>query len=281
MKKISSVNIIHSSTRDYKETLSWCEKVIEGNGVIVKNIVANQSQSDIKNIDSSADLILVIGGDGTMIGAIRDLSYLETPFLGVNIGKLGFLTDIDFDSISTELSKIIAGDYVSEERPLLELLTSKGIKKAAVNEIVFHSEKIAQMTSFSIYQEDNLISKHKSDGVIVSSATGSTGYLFSGGGPIIDPTLSIFAIMPMFSQSASSNPMILTADKKIKIKLESQNKSLIVVDGHLDSDIIEESHITISQKDSTYTLIHPLNYDYFEACRTKLSWGLPLVNIDE
>ena len=105
MKKISSVNIIHSSTRDYKETLSRCEKVIDENGVIVKNIVANQSQSDIKNIDSSADLILVIGGDGTMIGAIRDLSYLETPFLGVNIGKLGFLTDLQLGSLELELPK--------------------------------------------------------------------------------------------------------------------------------------------------------------------------------
>ena len=282
MKKIEKISIIHSVSRKYQGALDICVEVLKNSNVSISSISSISSNDIYKEISGEkVDLILVIGGDGTMISAIESLLNLKTPFLGINIGKLGFLTDIDFDSISTELSKIIAGEHVSEERPLLELLTSKGIKKAAVNEIVFHSEKIAQMTSFSIYQEDNLISKHKSDGVIVSSATGSTGYLFSGGGPIIDPTLSIFAIMPMFSQSASPNPMILTADKKIKIKLESQNKSLIVVDGHLDSDIIEESHITISQKDSTYTLIHPLNYDYFEACRTKLSWGLPLVNIDE
>ena len=216
-----------------------------------------------------------------MISAIESFLTLEIPFLGINIGKLGFLTDIDVESIISELPIILKGDYVSEKRSLLEVSTSNAYKKAAVNEVVFHSGKIAQMMSFSIYQGENLISKHKSDGVIVSSATGSTGYLFSGGGPIIHPTLSVFAIMPMFSQSASSNPMILSSTEEIIIKLERKDKASIVIDGHIDSDITEDSHIKISQKELSYNLLHPINYDYFEACRTKLSWGLPLVDINE
>jgi NAD+ kinase len=282
MKKIKKISIIHSVSRKYESALESCLKAAKKEKVSISCVASINSKKILKDISfKNSDLILVIGGDGTMISAIESLLFLEIPFLGINIGKLGFLTDIDVNSITLDLPKIFNGNYVSEKRPLLEVSGSNSYKKAAVNEVVFHSGKIAQMMSFSIYQGKNLISKHKSDGVIVSSATGSTGYLFSGGGPIIHPTLSVFAIMPMFSQSASSNPMILTSKEEITIKLEKKDKATIVVDGHIDSNKIEKSHIVISQKKLSYDLIHPLNYDYFEACRTKLSWGLPLVDINE
>lgn len=282
MNKIEKISIIHSVSRKYESALDSCLKAAENENVLVSCISSIDSKNILKDISKkNSDLILVIGGDGTMISAIESLLVLEIPFLGINIGKLGFLTDIDVDSIIIDLPSILKGDYVLETRPLLEVSASNTYKKAAVNEVVFHSGKIAQMMSFSIYQGKNLISKHKSDGVIVSSATGSTGYLFSGGGPIIHPTLSVFAIMPMFSQSASSNPMVLTSKEEITIKLEKKHKATIVVDGHIDANITEDSHIIISQKELSYDLIHPLNYDYFKACRTKLSWGLPLVNINE
>ncbi len=282
MKKIRKISIIHSISRKYQSALKACIDSAEREGIYISSVNSIKSENLLNEISKEEiDLILVIGGDGTMIGAIENLLICKTPFLGINIGKLGFLTDINVESISFELPKIFKGEFVEEQRPLLEVTTSKNFKKAAVNEIVFHSGKIAQMMSFSIFQGQNLISKHKSDGVIVSSATGSTGYLFSGGGPIIHPTLSVFAILPMFSQSASSNPMVLPSSEKIIIKLEKKNQATIAVDGHVDPDISESSHIEISQKELSYTLLHPINYDYFEACRTKLSWGLPLVNIHE
>jgi NAD+ kinase len=282
MKKIKKISIIHSISRKYQSALESCIDAAETEGIYIASINSIKSKDLLDEISKEKiDLILVIGGDGTMIRAIENLLILKTPFLGINIGKLGFLTDIDVESIVFELPKIFKGEYVDEKRPLLEVTTSKNFNKAAVNEIVFHSGKIAQMMSFSIYQGDNLISKHKSDGVIVSSATGSTGYLFSGGGPIIHPTLSVFAIMPMFSQSASSNPMILPSGEKIIIKLEKNNQASIVIDGHIDTNISEDFYIQITQKQLSYVLLHPINYDYFEACRTKLSWGLPLVNIHE
>ena len=216
-----------------------------------------------------------------MISTIRNLLNLKIPFLGINIGRLGFLTDIDLESIEQELPKIFSGKSVSEQRPLLEVTLSSQDKKIAVNEVVFHSGKIAEMMSFSIYLGDKLISNHKSDGVIVSSATGSTGYCFSGGGPIIHPTLSVFAIMPMFSQSSASNPLVIPSQDELTIKLANKNNASIVIDGYTDEEIKENLEIRISQKDLSYELIHPLNYDYFEACRTKLSWGNPLVNIHD
>ena len=276
MKKISSVNIIHSSTRDYKETLSRCEKVIDENGVIVKNIVANQSHSDLKKIDSSADLILVIGGDGTMIGAIRDLSHLETPFLGVNIGKLGFLTDLQLGSLELELPKIFEGNYQEESRNLLEVSNNKN-SFTLVNEVVLHSGELAKMTTFSIYKNQKLIANHKSDGLIISSATGSTAYMYSGGGPVLYPTLDVFAIMPMFSHSSSTRPLVIPAEDELELKYEHNEKAKVILDGHNEFDLNSGENLKIKNSSKRYLLLHPEDYDYFEACRSKLYWGLPIV----
>ena len=200
MDKISSISIVHSSTRDYKETLDRCKKTILEKDIAINHIVANKSIKDLKKLDSSNDLVLVIGGDGTMIGAIRDLCHLNIPFLGVNIGNLGFLTDLQLGSLEIELPKILEGKYQEESRNLLEISNSKK-SFLIVNEVVMHSGELAKMTSFSLFKDNNLVANHKSDGLIVSSATGSTAYMYSGGGPVIYPTLDVFAIMPMFSHS--------------------------------------------------------------------------------
>ena len=276
MKKISSLNIIHSSTRDYKETLSRCEKVIDENGVIVKNVVANQSQSNLKKLDSSADLILVIGGDGTMIGAIRDLSHLKIPFLGVNIGKLGFLTDLQLGSLELELPKIFKGNYQEESRNLLEVSNNKN-SFTLVNEVVLHSGELAKMTSFSIFKNQKLIANHKSDGLIISSATGSTAYMYSGGGPVLYPTLDVFAIMPMFSHSSSTRPLVIPAEDELELKYEHNEKAKVILDGHNEFDLNSGENLKIKNSTTRYLLLHPEDYDYFEACRSKLYWGLPIV----
>tara|TARA_A100000164_G_scaffold240805_1_gene214008 strand:+ start:52 stop:900 length:849 start_codon:yes stop_codon:yes gene_type:complete len=282
MSKIEKISIVHSVSRKYEAALEACLKTSNNCNVEVVNVLSINTDSLSKKIsETNSDLVLVIGGDGTMISTIRNLLNLKIPFLGINIGRLGFLTDIDLESIEQELPKIFSGKSVPEQRPLLEVTLSSQDKKIAVNEVVFHSGKIAEMMSFSIYLGDKLISNHKSDGVIVSSATGSTGYCFSGGGPIIHPTLSVFAIMPMFSQSSASNPLVIPSQEELTIKLANKNNASIVIDGYTDEEIKENLEIRISQKDLSYELIHPLNYDYFEACRTKLSWGNPLVNIHD
>ena len=278
MSKIEKISIVHSVSRKYETALEACLKTSSDCNVEVVNVLSINTDSLSEKIsETNSDLVLVIGGDGTMISTIRNLLNLKIPFLGINIGRLGFLTDIDLESIEQELPKIFSGKSVPEQRPLLEVTLSSQDKKIAVNEVVFHSGKIAEMMSFSIYLGDKLISNHKSDGVIVSSATGSTGYCFSGGGPIIHPTLSVFAIMPMFSQSSASNPLVIPSQEELTIKLANKNNASIVIDGYTDEEIKENLEIRISQKDLSYELIHPLNYDYFEACRTKLSWGNPLV----
>ena len=282
MAKISKISIVHSVSRKYETALKVCLKTCEDNAVKIEDVFSVNDKNLLEQVSKTdSELVLVIGGDGTMISTIRKLLILNIPFLGINIGKLGFLTDINLESISDELPKVFNAEHVREKRPFLEITLSNKDKKTAINEVVFHSGKVAEMMSFSIYKGDKLVSNHKSDGVIISSATGSTGYCFSGGGPIIHPTLSVFAIMPMFSQSSASNPLIVPSDEDVTIKLANKNKASIVIDGYTDQEIKESLEIKISQKDLFYELIHPLNYDYFEACRTKLSWGIPLVNIHD
>ena len=282
MKVINSINIVHSASRNFKEALDLCIETAKKENIDVKNILpVNEKDIDKVVSKKESDLILVIGGDGTMIRTVANLIDHEIPLLGINIGRLGFLTDLNVDSISKVLPEVFSGKYQLEERPSLSIQVDDSESLIGINEVVFHSGTVAKMLNFSIFQEEVLISKHKSDGVIVSSATGSSGYFFSGGGPIIYPTEEVFAILPMFSQSSSSNPLILPNRKKLKIKLKNSVKASIVVDGREDFEVYQGSEIIISRNESSYSLIHPPGYDYFEACRTKLSWGQPLINLDD
>ena len=282
MKVINSITIVHSASRNFKEALDLCIETAKKENIDVKNILpVNEKDIDKVVSKKESNLILVIGGDGTMIRTVANLIDHEIPLLGINIGKLGFLTDLNVDSISKVLPEVFSGKYQLEERPSLSIQVDDSESLIGINEVVFHSGTVAKMLNFSIFQEEVLISKHKSDGVIVSSATGSSGYFFSGGGPIIYPTEEVFAILPMFSQSSSSNPLILPNRKKLKIKLKNSVKASIVVDGREDFEVYQGSEIIISRNESSYSLIHPPGYDYFEACRTKLSWGQPLINLDD
>jgi len=276
MDKISSISIVHSSTRDYKETLERCKKTILEKDIVINHIVANKSIKDLKKLDSSNDLVLVIGGDGTMIGAIRDLCHLNIPFLGVNIGNLGFLTDLQLGSLEIELPKILEGKYQEESRNLLEISNSKK-SFLIVNEVVMHSGELAKMTSFSLFKDNNLVANHKSDGLIVSSATGSTAYMYSGGGPVLYPTLDVFAIMPMFSHSSSTRPLIIPAEGELELKYEHNDKAKVILDGHNEFNLDSGDSLKIKNSSTRYNLIHPSDYDYFDACRSKLYWGLPIV----
>ena len=186
MEPIKAISLVHSASRNYKEALDQCLKTAKSKNVDVNGIHPVNEDEIEKSIKSSnSSLILVIGGDGTMIRTIANLIECKIPLLGINIGRLGFLTDLSVDSISKTLPKVFSGGYLVEKRPSLSIKVDNSDFLTGINEVVFHSGTVAKMLNFSIFQEEKLISKHKSDGVIVSSATGSSGYFFSGGGPFI------------------------------------------------------------------------------------------------
>lgn len=238
--------------------------------------------SNLVNIGKEADLAVVVGGDGSMLGAARVLSRFDIHVVGVNRGNLGFLTDIHPDEMTQKLDMIFNGDCVVEERFLLEVGVFRHEKlksnNAAVNEVVLHHGKVAHMMEFEIYIDDQFVFSQRSDGLIVATPTGSTAYSLSAGGPIIMPTLDTLTLVPMFPHTLSSRPIVVDANSTISMKVSKVNSDSLQVscDSHIVLPVLPGDEIKINKSREKLTLVHPKGYDYFNVLRSKLSWGSKL-----
>ncbi len=277
MKKIKKIAIVFSATRKTDKILVEAREIIkQADSELVCIVNVNQIRSSDLNKISKADLILVFGGDGTMIGSIRSLHSLNIPFLGVNSGTVGFLTDLSISKINN-LIHILKGNYKTENRPIFEASTSSRRKEIFLNEVVIHSGSVTKMLDLELSIKDQVIYNLKADGLIVSSSTGSTAYSYSGGGPIISPKLDALSLLPMFSHSSSSHSLLLSNKEEVNLKI--QNKSTDTVQIFMDGKKnlkYSKSGLKISNTKKTFKLYHPKDYNYFEACRTKLGWALPI-----
>ncbi|MEE4109057.1 MAG: NAD(+)/NADH kinase, partial [Halieaceae bacterium] len=164
-------------------------------------------------IGAEADLIIVLGGDGSMLSAARSLLAFGKPMIGVNRGRLGFLTDISPDTLGEQIRAVLAGDYSSEERFLLDVSVERRgeviAEGDALNDVVVNSGTSAQMIEIELYIDDEFVNRQRADGLIVSTPTGSTAYSLSGGGPIMHPSLDALLILPMFPHALSSRPIVI------------------------------------------------------------------------
>ena len=277
MKKIKKIAIVFSATRKTDKILDEAKGIIkQADSELVCIVNVNEIRSSNLNKISKADLILVFGGDGTMIGSIRSLHSLNIPFLGVNSGTVGFLTDLSISKINN-LIYILKGNYKTENRPIFEASTSSRRKEIFLNEVVIHSGSVTKMLDLELSIKDQVIYNLKADGLIVSSSTGSTAYSYSGGGPIISPKLDALSLLPMFSHSSSSHSLLLSNKEEVNLKI--QNKSTDTVQIFMDGKKnlkYSKSGLKISNTKKTFKLYHPKDYNYFEACRTKLGWALPI-----
>lgn len=228
------------------------------------------------------DLIIVVGGDGSLLIAARYAVKYQVPILGINRGRLGFLTDIRPDEIISKVALILDGNYLEEERFLLTgQVTSNSaleIKGDALNDIVFRQGPSAQMLEFSIHINDEFICTEYADGLIVSTPTGSTAYALSGGGPILHPQLDAIVLLPMFAHTLSSRPLVISGNSRIKITLAPSNliAATVSFDGQPPQSIHPGGTLDIHKKEHSLRLIHPEDYHYFETLRTKLGWNQKL-----
>jgi NAD+ kinase len=225
------------------------------------------------------DLVIVVGGDGSMLGAARVLCKTHIPVLGINRGSLGFLTDISPDEIESRVSEVLEGKFIREERFLLDVTVSRkdsDISHAdAMNEVVVHRGTSLRMIEFALYIDGQFVYSQHSDGLIASTPTGSTAYSLSGGGPILHPSLDAIALVPMFSHALTSRPIVVDGNSKIKIVMGNfrGGQPEVSCDGQNHLSIEAGDTIHIHKKNETLSLIHPVNYNYYETCRTKLGWG--------
>ncbi|OJX93195.1 MAG: NAD kinase, partial [Legionella sp. 40-6] len=224
------------------------------------------------------DLIIVIGGDGSLLSAARMATKVNTPVIGINRGRLGFLTDVLPDEIETRLSAVLAGQYKEEKRFLLHtrICDDEAVyfEGEAVNDVVLSRGNETHLIEFSVYINDQLVSNYRSDGMIISSPTGSTAYALSAGGPIMHPQLNAMVLVPMFSHSLSSRPLVIDGESKIELHISSVNEAdlRISCDGH-ESRMVKPGQRVMIEKDShQLRLLHPLDYHYYDTLRSKLGW---------
>ncbi|EGR0027023.1 NAD(+) kinase [Vibrio alginolyticus] len=242
-----------------------------------------QSQfASLVELGKNADLAIVVGGDGNMLGAARILSRFDVPVIGVNRGNLGFLTDLNPDDFQASLQAVLDGEYIEEERFLLEAEVHRHgqIKShnAALNEAVLHPGQIAHMIEFEVYIDESFAFSLRADGLIVSTPTGSTAYSLSGGGPILSPSLNAISLVPMFPHTLSSRPLVVDGKRRIKLVVSPENRGTqeVSCDGQVSLPVTPGDEIHIYQSPNVLKLIHPKDYSYYHVLRNKLGWSSKL-----
>jgi len=241
--------------------------------------IKNMTICSLTDIGEQADLAIVVGGDGYMLGAARVLACFEIGVIGVNRGNLGFLTDLSPNNIIEPLAQILSGKSRSEQRFIIEAEVYRHGKlksaNSAVNEAVLHAGKVASMIEFEVYIDDCFMFSQRSDGLIISTPTGSTAYSMSAGGPILTPNLNALSLVPMFPHTLTSRPIVVDGDSEIKLILANENQESLQVscDGHVILAVMPGDEVIIRKSKSTIRLVHPLDYNYFTVLRNKLSWG--------
>ena len=228
-----------------------------------------------KEFVKKVDIVVVFGGDGTLLNAARKYLNYDIPILGINMGNVGFLTDISTDNFEKTIREVLDGNYKIEERNLVSAKFGDN-HLYGLNEVVIHSGAYAQLMRYRLNVNDKVVYEQRSDGLIIATPTGSTAYALSAGGPIIHPSLDVWTILPMLPQSLSSRPFVISTDEKVEMDLfDGPNENAkICVDGQDDIDIPYGEKILISKMEKTLKLVHPNDNDFFEACREKLGWSL-------
>jgi NAD+ kinase len=230
-------------------------------------------------IGAQADLAIVVGGDGYMLGAARVLAGYNIGVIGVNRGNLGFLTDLSPDTLIEPLEAILSGESRSEQRFIIEAEVYRHGKlkssNSAVNEAVLHAGKVANMIEFEVYIDGCFMFSQRSDGLIISTPTGSTAYSMSAGGPILTPNLNALSLVPMFPHTLTSRPIVVDGNSEIKLILANENYENLQVscDGHVILSVMPGDEVIIKKSEYALRLIHPLDHDYFNVLRSKLNWG--------
>jgi NAD+ kinase len=230
------------------------------------------------DIGSAADLIVVLGGDGTLLATVRSLDRRSVPILAVNLGGLGFLTVITLDELYSTLESVFAGRFRTERRSRIEAEVFRE-KKAlsnflALNDVVFNKGAIARLLNFDVWVDGKFITTYTSDGLIVSTPTGSTAYSLAAGGPVIVPTVSAFIVTPICAHTLTNRPIVLPDSASIEVAMKSHQESVyLTIDGQEALELRSDDRICLKKSASSVELIQPPYKNYFEILRQKLKWG--------
>ena len=226
------------------------------------------------DIGRNTGLAIVLGGDGTFIAVARQLAPHNVPIIGVNLGRLGFLTDLTLSNLTASLPRLLAGEYREERRVLLSVVSSlaNAEQYLAVNDVVVNRGGATSLVDLEISLNDRFAYGFRADGVIVATPTGSTAYALSAGGPIMAPFVNAFTIVPIAPHALTNRPIVVADDSVIRITVARAREALASIDGHHVIALTEGDSVEIKRAADTVRLWHPLDYDYYHTLREKLGW---------
>jgi len=241
-------------------------------------LLAGITRVDESDIASHVDLVVAIGGDGTLLHAARHVARRGVPLLGINRGRLGFLTDISPEHMLEAIDAILAGDYLEEHRLMLSAEIGNGSphpKLVALNDVVLQKGETGRMLDFVTTVDGSYVNAHRGDGLIVATPTGSTAYALSCGGPIIQPNVDALVMVPICPHTLSDRPLVLKLTSSIEVQVDTGAGSAahVVCDGEDLGRIASGQTLRIGLAEETVTLLHPRDYNYYELLRSKLNWG--------
>ena len=249
-----------------------CPKNVSQNFTSYRNVTTDE-------LADKVDLVISVGGDGTLLKCAGLIYPREIPLLGINLGRLGFLTDIQPNEVCQELEDVLKGNFQNEKRCVLgcdvKRKGNKIISSHALNDVVIQKWNTARLISLSTSVDGKFLHLQRSDGIIVATPTGSTAYSLSGGGPILDPRASVLALVPVCPHSLTNRPIVVNDSARISIKVvaDRDGESRVTCDGNLVKDLKPEDEVVVYKKERPINLIHPQNHDHYATLRGKLNWG--------
>lgn len=272
--------IIRPSTPELKSSFFELKTIFEHHNIEVYIDSISGGMIDVMGMEfdllcQQCDTLVTLGGDGTLISAVRRSFHHKIPIFGVYAGSLGFLADISMDELDAFASKLVKGDYRIDERSVLEATAIKNgqeLKMHAFNDIVFTRPSISNMIHVETLVDNKAFNTYYGDGVVVSTPTGSTAYNLSAGGPVLFPLTKVFTLTPICPHSLTQRPVVLPGEFSIEMKT-SDSKAVIIIDGQDMHEFEKGDSIHIKLSQNFARLIHRNEFNYFEVLKEKLGWG--------
>ncbi|BBI98827.1 NAD kinase [Ferrigenium kumadai] len=257
-----------------------------GLNVVVDSLTAEHIEDNpypvmaLNEMASTMDLAIVIGGDGTMLNIARTLSPYRIPLVGVNQGRLGFLTDLTLDNMQDTISAMLEGKFVTEQRLLLTASVLRNDQEIfsglAFNEVVVHRSSISSMVEFEVRIDGEYLYNQRADGLIISTPTGSTAYALSAGGPIIHPGLDVLELVPVCPHTLSNRPLVVKSTSVLELLMHRTGDIRVRYDSHTHYDLELHDKLVVTRYPEPACLLHPVGHSYYHTLREKLLWNQTL-----
>jgi len=232
---------------------------------------------NLHDLAAESDAVVVLGGDGTMLSIARELAPQGVPLIGINQGRLGFLTDITVDDMFDAVAEILSGQYVAEERILLNGQVRRNgervFEATAFNDVVVGKGGSGRLIDLEISINSEFVYSQRADGLVVTTPTGTTAYALSAGGPIVHPTLEAVALVPICPHTLSARPIAVNSHSEIEINLIHADDARVHFDGQQHADLVIGDRVVIQRAKNTVRLLHPVGHNYYDTLRQKLHWG--------